>query len=116
MPSPLQTAGLLVFGAAAAGVAALFVLPVVAPEAAKNIRPFVKSGVKTAVRAAADLRRRFAEFQEEWEDLAAEVDHELATAAAAAAPAAAAPVVEAETPERPRPAPKRKRTRKAANA
>ncbi len=112
MPSPLQTAGLLVVGAAAAGVAALFVLPVVAPETAKNLRPFVKSGVKTAVRAAADLRRRFAEFQEEWEDLAAEVDHELATAAAAPA----APVVETETPERPRPAPKRKRARKVANA
>ncbi|NWH08294.1 MAG: DUF5132 domain-containing protein [Alphaproteobacteria bacterium] len=78
----------------ALGVAACAVVvlaaPLVAPQAARRVRPLAKSALKNAALAAVAARRHMAQMSEAWDDLLAEVAVDLSAATAAAGAAAPA--------------------------
>lgn len=67
----------LVLGAAAGG-AALLLVPGAATRAAETLRPLARRALVGAVLTAHDMRRRAAELSEHVEDLLAEVERDLA--------------------------------------
>lgn len=107
MPMDMRLLGFGAAGVLIAGAAVLVLAPVIAPDAARAVRPLIKAGVRRAAVTAVALQRRLAELEEDWEDLLAEIRHDLTNPHDAAAQSA--------TDDAP-PAPRRTRTRKPGPA
>jgi hypothetical protein len=71
---------LLFLAGVAAGAGAAVLVPALAPEASRNLRPVLRAGLKLAIAAGTAARAAAAEAAETVEDLYAEAQAELAEA------------------------------------